>query len=55
VGLRTSDTAWLRRLLWRLGGHGVVVSPPDVADEVRQGAEAGLAAYADVPAHRADG
>ena len=55
VGLRTSDTAWLRRLLWRLGGHGVVVSPPEVADEVRQGAEAALAAYADVPDPRADG
>jgi proteasome accessory factor C len=57
VGLRTSDTAWLRRLLWRLGGRGVVVSPPGVAEEVRQGAEAALAAYGDgtdVPA-RSDG
>ena len=45
VGLRTSDTAWLRRLLWRLGGHGVVVSPATVAEEVRRGAEAALAAY----------
>ena len=53
VGLRTSDTAWLRRLLWRLGGRGVVLSPPGVAEEVRRGAEAALAAYrdgTDVPA-----
>ena len=45
VALRTADTLWLRRLLWRLGGRGTVVSPPEVAEAVREGAEAALAAY----------
>lgn len=45
VTLRTADTLWLRRLLWRLGGHGTVVSPPELAHAVREGACAALAAY----------
>jgi proteasome accessory factor C len=45
VTLRTPDTLWLRRLLWRLGGLGTVVSPPEVARSVREGAQAALAAY----------
>ncbi|KRE62821.1 WYL domain-containing protein [Nostocoides sp. Soil756] len=49
VTLRTADTAWLRRLLWRLGGRGVVLEPADIAAEVREGAERALAAYAAVP------
>ena len=45
VTLRTADTAWLRRLVWRLGGAGVVEAPADVAAEVHDGAAAALAAY----------
>ncbi|NHA68354.1 helix-turn-helix transcriptional regulator [Phycicoccus flavus] len=45
VRLRTADTAWLRRLLWRLGGRGVVLEPADVVAEVREGAAAALDGY----------
>lgn len=45
VRLRTADTAWLRRLLWRLGGRGVVLEPADLVAEIRDGAQAALAAY----------
>ncbi|MGL5929078.1 MAG: helix-turn-helix transcriptional regulator [Dermatophilaceae bacterium] len=45
VRLRTADTAWLRRLVWRLGGAATVLDPPDVVAEVREGAAAALAAY----------
>ncbi|HET6694400.1 MAG TPA: WYL domain-containing protein [Pedococcus sp.] len=45
VRLRTPDTLWLRRLLWRLGGRGIVLEPAALATEVRDGAEAALAAY----------
>ncbi len=45
VTLRTGDTAWLRRLMWRLGGRGVVLDPPGLAAEVAEGAAAALAAY----------
>jgi len=43
--LRTGDTAWLRRLMWRLGGRAVVVEPAELAAEVAAGAEAALQAY----------
>ncbi|HET7279044.1 MAG TPA: WYL domain-containing protein [Dermatophilaceae bacterium] len=46
VTLRTPDTAWLRRLVWRLGGRAVVTDPAWVAEEVAEGARAALAAYA---------
>ena len=45
VTLRTADTLWLRRLLWRLGGHAIVVSPPELARAVTDGALEALAAY----------
>ncbi len=45
VGLRTADTLWLQRLLWRLGGRGVVLDPPGLGQEVRAGAQAALTAY----------
>jgi proteasome accessory factor C len=45
VTLRTADTLWLRRLLWRLGGLGRVLSPPELADAVADGAREALAAY----------
>ncbi|MGL5860321.1 MAG: helix-turn-helix transcriptional regulator [Phycicoccus sp.] len=45
VRMRTADTTWLRRLVWRLGGAAVVLDPPDVVAEVREGAAVALAAY----------
>jgi proteasome accessory factor C len=45
VTLRTGDTAWLRRLVWRLGGRAVVEAPDWLATEVAEGARAALAAY----------
>jgi proteasome accessory factor C len=45
VTLRTADTLWLRRLVWRLGGLGTVVAPPELARAVSEGARAALAAY----------
>ena len=45
VRMRTADTAWLRRLVWRLGGRGVVLDPPEVVAEIREGAAAALTAY----------
>jgi proteasome accessory factor C len=46
VTLRTADTAWLRRLMWRLGGQATVLEPVALADEVADGARAALEAYA---------
>jgi proteasome accessory factor C len=45
VRMRTADTAWLRRLVWRLGGRGFVLEPPEVVAEVARGARAALTAY----------
>ena len=45
VTLRTADTLWLRRLMWRLGGLGTVLAPAELAEAVRDGAVAALAAY----------
>jgi proteasome accessory factor C len=52
VRMRTADTAWLRRLVWRLGGRARVVDPPQVVADVRDGADAALTAY---PAAAQDG
>ena len=46
VGLRTPDTRWVRRLALRLGEDGRVISPPELAAEVREDAAAALAQYA---------
>ena len=46
VTLRTADTAWLRRLMWRLGSQATVLEPAGLALEVQQGARAALEAYA---------
>ena len=46
IALRTADTAWLRRLMWRLGGHATVLEPASLAAEVAVGARAALEAYA---------
>jgi proteasome accessory factor C len=45
IGLRTPDTAWLRRLALRLGEDARVISPPELAEEVRSSAAAALAHY----------
>jgi proteasome accessory factor C len=45
VGLRTPDLRWVRRLALRLGGTARVVSPPELAAQVREEAAAALAAY----------
>ncbi|WP_406830879.1 WYL domain-containing protein [Pedococcus sp. KACC 23699] len=55
VTLRTADTLWLRRLVWRLGGHGTVVAPAELAASVTEGATAALAAYGVEPATGAGG
>jgi proteasome accessory factor C len=46
VGLRTPDTRWVRRLALRLGEDGRVISPPELAAQVRDDAAAALAQYA---------
>jgi len=46
ITLRTPDTQWVRRLALRLGEDGRVVSPPELADQVREDASAALAGYA---------
>ncbi len=45
VVLRTPDTGWVRRLALRLGEDGRVISPPSLADDVRDAATAALANY----------
>lgn len=47
VTLRTPDPSVVRRLALRLGEHGRVVAPAELADEVRGTALAALEAYAD--------
>jgi len=46
VTLRVSDPTWVRRAAWRMGGSITVVSPPQLAASVREGAQAALRAYA---------
>jgi len=45
VSLRARDTAWVRRLVLSLGPAGRVVSPEELAAEVRADAAAALRAY----------
>ncbi len=47
VRLAVADTRFLVRLVLRLGGGARVVAPPEVAEQVREAAAAGLAAYQD--------
>ena len=46
VGLRTPDTRLVRRLALRLGEDGRVISPADLAAQIREDAAAALAQYA---------
>jgi proteasome accessory factor C len=45
ITLRTADTAWLRRLMWRLGSQARVLEPAELALEVQLGAQAALQGY----------
>jgi len=49
VRLRTPDTRWVRRLALRLGEDGRVISPPELAGQVRRDAAEALAGYAEPP------
>ena len=46
ITLRTADTAWLRRLMWRLGAQATVLEPAELSLEVQRGARQALEAYA---------
>src|SRR6516225_430614 len=46
IGLRTPDTRLVRRLALRLGDDGRVISPADLAAQIREDAMAALAQYA---------
>ncbi|HSV67338.1 MAG TPA: WYL domain-containing protein [Mycobacteriales bacterium] len=46
--LRVADTDWVRRLVLRLGGNAEVVAPPALVEQVRDEAQAALAAYGEV-------
>ncbi len=55
VSLRTADTAWLRRLVLRLGGQAEVTAPAHLATEVGVAARAALEAYGVGSSRPADG
>ncbi|PRY54848.1 proteasome accessory factor C [Knoellia remsis] len=42
VTVRTADTAWLERLVLRMGGHVVVLDPPDLAERIATRARTAL-------------
>jgi proteasome accessory factor C len=46
VTLRAASADWVPRLALRLGGELRVVTPPDLAEQVRRRASGALAAYA---------
>lgn len=46
VSLLATDPAWVRRLVWRLGGAATVLAPPELVEEIRSGAADALTAYA---------
>lgn len=43
ITLRTADTAWLERLVLRMGGHVLVVSPHHLSERIAVRASAALA------------
>jgi proteasome accessory factor C len=47
ITLRTADTAWLCRLMWRLGSQARVLEPVELALEVQRGAKEALLGYAE--------
>ena len=46
ITLRVADPWWVRRLVWRMGGHVTVLAPDDLRASVASGADEALAAYA---------
>ncbi|MEO3935270.1 WYL domain-containing protein [Dermatophilaceae bacterium Soc4.6] len=46
ITLRVGDPAWVRRLVWRTGGHVTVLSPSSLRASVADGADEALTAYA---------
>ncbi|KGN38677.1 helix-turn-helix transcriptional regulator [Knoellia subterranea] len=42
ITLRTADTAWIERLVLRMGGHAVVLSPQDLSERIVSRAMAAL-------------
>ncbi|EAP99085.1 hypothetical protein JNB_02915 [Janibacter sp. HTCC2649] len=42
ITLRTADTAWIERLVLRMGGHAVVVAPEDLSERIAARAHAAL-------------
>lgn len=53
--LRTGDVGWVSRLLLKLGGTAVAVSPPQLVERTRRLAQAALAAYDGLPGDPARG
>ena len=49
ITLRTADTAWLRRLMWRLGSQATVLEPPESALAAHRGPLLALVAYGASP------
>jgi proteasome accessory factor C len=47
VKLRVADTAWLQRLVLRLGGAATVLDPPDLSTQIAATARDALSAYDD--------
>jgi proteasome accessory factor C len=47
VTLRAASADWVPRLALRLGGELRVVTPPELAEEVRRRAAEALSAYAE--------
>lgn len=45
VTVRTGDVAWVRQLVWRLGGSARITAPASVRESVARGAREALAAY----------
>lgn len=47
VKLRVADTAWLQRLVLRLGGSAIVLDPADLGNQIAATAREALSAYDD--------
>lgn len=48
ITLEVGDPAWVRRLMWQLGGAAEVVAPAHLGHDVLRGAERALDAYGDL-------
>lgn len=45
ITLRAADPAWVRRLVWRLGGEARVIAPTELAEQVGAGSALALQGY----------